>query len=139
MRNAIGAVILAALYGTSFAQTRPDFSGKWTQVSERHTYQISSVTPPPSIMIVSQDGSTLKVAASEPGAVARVYKLDGSESRNVWHVNAQQIDRISTAKWAGEHIVISTPVFHKITIPWNPPAPFGSYTNIRCGASGMAI
>lgn len=94
----IGAVLLVA---AASGQQRPNFSGRWVIVS-----------PPDAAgeeQIVKQDATTLTTEhASEGSGHRAVYKLDGTESRNVLTVHDSDIVTSSKASWDGSRLTITS-------------------------------
>jgi hypothetical protein len=56
-----------------------------------------------------QDGTSLTITRQQGGQdVTAVYKLDGSESKNTVAGRGGQQEQVSTAKWDGSKLVITT-------------------------------
>jgi hypothetical protein len=115
------AVILLAAGVT--AQTRPDFSGKWTQVADapdeagarggrggRGTMGsgwIGDIT-------LTQDATTLTIEyqpyvrydMQQP--IKLVYQLDGTESRNTINIGRGPQELRSKAVWEGSSLILTT-------------------------------
>jgi hypothetical protein len=102
VRNSIAIVVTVALSGLPLAQSRPNFSGTWTEAGV-------GAGQTPKTLIVQQDAATLTIQAP-PFADRWVFKLDGSESRNsTRQTDGRLTETISTAKWDGDQLVIATP------------------------------
>jgi hypothetical protein len=113
-RKLIALVVACGLAASSLiAQARPDFNGKWT------TTMAGSIDRP-TTMTVRQDSSILTGELDLPaGKQTWSFKLDGSESRNTTSANGEVV---STVKWEGEKLVISTPL---------RPTPEGEFTLVQ--------
>jgi hypothetical protein len=97
---AVSAVIcLAVLVGV--AQLKPDFSGRWVVVTPVEGAGVEQ--------IVKHDATTLSMThASEGAEHATVYKLDGSENRNVISSHGQDVTTLSKASWSGNTLIITS-------------------------------
>jgi len=101
-----------------FAQA-PNFAGKWTPDADKN--------PAPAAggggggraggggrggggpMTITQDAKTLTIERDMGGnPVKTVYNLDGSESKNTVSMRGQSMEQVSTAKWDGAKLVITT-------------------------------
>jgi hypothetical protein len=93
-------VVLSAL--TAASQSKPDFSGKWTPVAP-------TSDQPSAAMIVAQDATTLVVTSEGSQGPERLsFKLDGSENKHpLVRPDGTVLERISTAEWSGDQLVIS--------------------------------
>jgi hypothetical protein len=83
------------------AQQKPNFSGTWVVVTpERSAGQEE---------VIRQDETTFSTGhASNRGGHNFVYKLDGTESRNVLSPHpGEEIVTLATATWQGETLVIT--------------------------------
>jgi hypothetical protein len=127
MRSAMTWIAAAALVLSSatgvFAQAKPDFSGKWTM-------DPASAPAAPAgggggggrgggrggggagfgqEFTAKQDAGTLTITRQQGGQdVTAAYKLDGSESKNTVAGRGGQQEQVSTAKWDGSKLVITT-------------------------------
>jgi hypothetical protein len=128
MRRALTLVAAAAFALTSatgvLAQAKPDFSGKWMM-------DPASAPAPPAggggggggrgggrggggagfgqEFTAKQDATSLTITRQQGGQdVTAVYKLDGSESKNTVAGRGGQQEQVSTAKWDGSKLVITT-------------------------------
>jgi outer membrane protein OmpA-like peptidoglycan-associated protein len=81
-------ILLAVSVGLVVAQTRPGFAGTWRPGTLSSSVQ--DVT-------IRQDAATLTIV-SPGGGDSRIYKLDGSESRNA--------DEVARVSWRGATLVI---------------------------------
>jgi hypothetical protein len=115
MLSAAAFVLVTAVV---FAQA-PNFSGKWAPDADKN--------PAPAAggggggrgggrggggpMTITQDAKTLTIERDMGGnAVKTVYNLDGSESKNMMpgRGGAAGAEQVSTAKWDGAKLVITT-------------------------------
>lgn len=99
--------VFAASAGTclavlaAVAQEKPDFSGRWMIVIPVESAGVEQV--------VKHDATTLSMShASEGAEHAAVYKLDGSESRNVISSHGQDLTTLSKASWSGNTLIITS-------------------------------
>jgi hypothetical protein len=115
---AAAMVVVAVNLG---AQAKPNFSGKWV------------MDPPPAAtanagggraggagapagfqagfgaeFTVKQDDKTLSISRGQGSPI--VYKLDGSESKNMVTRNGEQQEQIAKAVWEGDKLVIATEI-----------------------------
>ena len=100
MRTIIGVWIVLAVVG--LAQQRPDFSGRWLEISPRQ-----SSDP----MIVRQDATTLSMRhGSEGGGEhAFTYRLDGVETRNPLSLHSHDKSlSVAKAEWVGSTLRITS-------------------------------
>jgi hypothetical protein len=108
----VTAAILAVA-SVAFAQ-KADFSGTWTLDQAASGGEGSGrggrggLGPGPAT--VKQTGDTLTIEREMGGnKVVTTYKLDGSESKNAMFVRGgQQMESVSTAKWDGAKLVITS-------------------------------
>src|SRR6476661_7054173 len=132
MKRARVGIIAAAVFAVAsvaFAQAKPDFSGTWTLDAEA-----SGMAAPPAGgapgggggmgggrggggvlgngATVKQTGDTLTIERTMgENKVVTTYKLDGSESKNtMMGRGGQQMESVSTAKFDGQSLVITTKV-----------------------------
>lgn len=101
------AVMVLAVAGLSFAQAKPDFSGKWALDTAKSDQmggrQGGGGTPAP--MTVKQTAAELtQEVVRGANTMTTVYKLDGTESVN----KTQRGESKSTAKFDGAKLVIKT-------------------------------
>ncbi len=83
------------------AQQKPDFSGRWAIVSPSDHAGLEQV--------VKHDATTLSTShESEGGGHASIYKLDGSESRNVIVSHGSDLVTLSKASWTGNKLTITS-------------------------------
>jgi hypothetical protein len=123
---------IVALLLAAGLQVRPDFSGEWVLLTDRSSSTGRAGTPGYSVagllgerFVARQDANTLTLEitlAALGRPVRAVYRLDGSESRNlnpsvVKGVADEPI--VSTASWDADALVIrtrgTTPVDGKVT------------------------
>ena len=110
-RIGILAAAVLAVATLAFAQAKPDFSGSWTPEADP-----AAAAPAGGggrgmgggPMTVKQTATELSVESAGRGGQpqTRVYKLDGSESKFAMG----QGEAVSTAKWDGNKLVITTKV-----------------------------
>jgi hypothetical protein len=124
------AVILAFVAGV-YAQGKPNFTGKWAMDTEKTA---AANTAPAGgggggggrgggggggrggagggDMTITMDAATMKIERAAMGGgtapAPTVYKLDGSESKNMAGRAGQETEQVSTAKWDGAKLVITT-------------------------------
>lgn len=98
------SIVAAALLlapAVPFAQERPNFSGRWVvaiPAGEAGQEQI-----------VTHTADTLTTAHASSGhGHQKIYRLDGSESRNVLVSHGQDIVTISNASWNGRALTITS-------------------------------
>ena len=98
----VAPLILCLSLTAGVAQTRPDFSGKWTRIP-------AAAGEPVEILTVSQTQDTLTV---DEGGGRWVQKLDGTESKNVTMEGnpPRESVRVSTSKWEGDTLVTLSPI-----------------------------
>jgi len=109
-RIATLAFAFASLASPLAAQSHPDFSGKWvldTKASE------GPMMPTAMTIVVAQDAKTLKIdntssMGEQKTTSSLTYNLDGSQAKNTLTNMGQSLDLMSTSKWDGETLVVST-------------------------------
>lgn len=92
------------------AQSKPNFAGKWTLVMDPSVdpAALGELGRNP---VITQDDKTIAVVTMQPsGEVKSVYNLDGSESRNPLKIFELSFDRVSTIRWEGAELIITTKV-----------------------------
>ena len=126
MTTVMTSVAALALVAGLAAQAKPDFSGKWTLVPDPN----AAAAPAPGggggggrgggrgggggqfcgqECTVMQDATSLTVTrTTQAGEVKAVYKLDGSESKNMQAGRGGQTEVVSKAMWDGNKVSIST-------------------------------
>jgi hypothetical protein len=98
--TAAGAIVLLA--AAAAAQNKPNFTGTWAIVSEKKESRQTD-------QVVGQTATTLAIGhASEGGRHQAVYRLDGTENKNVISSHGGQIVSISKASWTGDKLTITT-------------------------------
>jgi hypothetical protein len=118
------AVVTMALAASAFAQAKPDFSGKWMM-------DPASAPAPPAgggggggggrgggrgggagfgqEFEAKQDAAALTITRVQGDqTVTAVYKLDGSESKNMVAGRGGQQEQVSKAAWEGSKLSITT-------------------------------
>ena len=105
MMLVVAPLLLSLTLAAGLEQTKPDFSGKWTQIPTSPGEAVETMT-------ISQTADTLTVETQSRHGVTRwVQKLDGSESKNVIQpANAPEYVQVSTTTWDGDSLVTRTPV-----------------------------
>jgi pectate lyase len=131
-------VMAVAVAGLTFAQARPDFSGKWAP-------KVDAAAPPAGARGGGGGPMTVKQSANElvqevvrgENTMTTTYKLDGTESVN----KMGQSESKSTAKFDGAKLVIKTtsegpngPT--ETTATWSLSADFKELTIVRATARG---
>jgi hypothetical protein len=97
--NVVGAVLLTA--GTTAAAQKANFSGTWVAVSPVEAAgQEQRVRHTDTTLSTSHD--------SEVDGHHTTYKLDGSESRNELTSHGEKIVTVSTARWVGDKVSITS-------------------------------
>ena len=99
-----------------FAQAKPNFAGKWTQVVDPNATAAAGGRGGRGggfglgmAFSATQDDKTLTVTTTGPnGDMKAAYNLDGSDSKNPITFNGTTIDRVSKVKWDGAKLVITT-------------------------------
>jgi hypothetical protein len=121
---AAAAVAVLMVAGLS-AQAKPDLSGKWTLVSDPNAApagggpgggrggggrggggggQLCGAE-----CTITQDATTLTLTRTTPaGETKAVYKLDGSDSKNMQQGRGGATEVVSKAAWDGDKVTIST-------------------------------
>ena len=88
-------LILCLSLTSGVAQTRPDFSGKWTRIPAAAGQPVETLT-------ITQTQDTLTV---DDAGRRWVHKLDGSESRN-----RPADPQVSISTWEGDTLVTVFPI-----------------------------
>jgi hypothetical protein len=108
-----GALLALVVVSMAFAQGKPNFSGKWTP-------EQAAGAPPAGgggggrgmgagPMTVTQTDKTLTVERTMgENTVKMVYNLDGTESKNEVQGRGGVTTQVSTAKWDGSKLTITT-------------------------------
>jgi hypothetical protein len=98
-RNALTTAGLVVLLGAALAaQQKPNFSGQWVPVDREGRRQV-----------VEHTATSLTIGdASARGGQRFVYKLDGSETRNVTPTHAGDIVTVSKAWWSGDALTLAS-------------------------------
>lgn len=100
LRALCGLTVILVLGVVSHAQTRPNFSGHWVQISPEDGAGAEQ--------FIKHDATTLATAHdSEGGGHNVTYTLDGSEQRTTMASHDSQIVTISRATWQGNTLVIT--------------------------------
>jgi hypothetical protein len=97
----VGSVGLLVGLGGLAAQEKPSFAGRWVLVSPAESAGQEQ--------IVTQDGTTLTAEhAAEGHGHKSVYRLDGTESRNVLASHGSEIVTLSKASWTSDRLTIES-------------------------------
>ena len=100
-QSLIGAIAVALTVAAPAAQEKPNFSGRWVVAS-----------PAPDAgqeQTVTQTAATLTMGhASEGHGHRAVYKLDGTENRNVLVSHGEEIVTHSKAVWSDSKLTITS-------------------------------
>jgi hypothetical protein len=114
LRFATLALTLGSLATPLAAQSRPDFSGKWTLDTKASE---GSMLPVAMTVVVTQDAKTLKVENTATVAMGEqkaeqkttlTYNLDGSVAKNMLTAQGMSLELLSTGAWDGRTLVITT-------------------------------
>jgi arylsulfatase len=123
LEKVFGVWALVLLAVTATAQTRPDFSGRWTVVPEPPAAGGGRGGSPPSgtmgsgwggEITITQTAATLTVERAQfsqydmQPPLRFTYALDGSESRNTFDMGRGAQEMASKAMWREPSLVIST-------------------------------
>ena len=120
MRRPNTLVTVAALaFLTASLAAQASFAGKWT-------LDPASVPAPPADggggrgrggmlgqeLTITQDAANLTLeymgGGQNPAPVKLVYKLDGTESKNMMMGRGGQMEQVSKAAWSGQSLVVTT-------------------------------
>lgn len=91
------ALLLCLTLTAAPAQTRPDFSGKWTRIP-------AAADQPTEMLTLAHTQNTL---TADVAGRRWVHALDGSESKNV---STDGTVQISTSRWEGDTLVTTYPI-----------------------------
>src|SRR6185295_1846717 len=114
----MGVAAVAFVASSAFAQAT-SFAGTWNQVVDPAAQQAAGgggggrggrggggFGP---TFTVAQDAKALTITQTRgENTVTSVYNLDGSESKNVQQGRGGEMTLISTAKWEGANLVVTT-------------------------------
>ena len=103
MRVLALAILVAISASALVAQSKPDFTGKWTLSSGDRGMWGAEFS-------ATQNDKTLTVIRTvQRGPLSYVYNFDGSPSHFAAPIGGQQqVDQVSTAKWDGSKLVVTT-------------------------------
>ena len=113
-RFATLALTLGSLAMPLAAQSRPDFTGKWTLDPKGSE---GTMLPTAMTVVVTQDAKTLKVENTATMAMGEqkmeskstlTYNLDGSIAKNLLTTQGTSLELSSTGAWDGRTLVITT-------------------------------
>jgi hypothetical protein len=106
-----GALICAALVVVTagvFAQTAPNFAGKWTRVADANG-RAGGIGGLGVAATVVQDATSLTITrTAQMGEFTTTYKLDGSESKNTVNMGGYSIDMLSKVKSEAGKLIVNT-------------------------------
>ncbi len=117
---ALGAAAVVVFASGITAQTKPNFSGKWTLQVEPGAAAAGGGQRGRGMggggafcgqeCTITQDATTLKVDRMfGQNTVSSTYKLDGSESKNTQQMGGRgAMEIVSKAAWDGDKLTIST-------------------------------
>ena len=88
----LGFAAVLALCPMASAQQRPDFSGTWVGISTSHQAGVEEKITHTSIELRVEH-------PAEDGHHALVYKLDGTETRQVQTSHGEEVVTLATATW----------------------------------------
>jgi hypothetical protein len=109
-RSLLFGVLLAfVVVAMAFAQGKPNFSGKWTPEQAAAAGGGGGRGMGGGPMTVTQTDKTLTVERTMgENTIKMVYNLDGTESKNEVAGRGGTTTQVSTAKWDGTKLVITT-------------------------------
>ena len=138
-RTGIIAAATLAVATLAFAQAKPDFSGSWVpEAAPAADAGGGGRGMGGGPMTVKQTATELSVESAGRGGQpqTRVYKLDGSESKFAMG----QGEAVSTAKWDGNKLVITTKVGENTnTQTWSLDAGVLTIESTRPGRDGSPM
>jgi hypothetical protein len=118
MTAILGAAAMVVLTAGLLAQAKANFAGKWTREAPaggamqagggrgggRGGFGQEAT--------ITQDASSITIeymqGGQNPTPQKRVYKLDGSESKNTMTFGGNSVEQTSKAAWEGDKLVITT-------------------------------
>jgi hypothetical protein len=117
----LSAVAVAVFFTASvMAQAKPNFAGKWVMEAPAGGAAPGAGGPGGGgrggrgggwgqNVTISQDATTLTVEYTQgENPVKLIYKLDGTESKNMVMGRGGQTEQVSKAAWAADKLVITT-------------------------------
>jgi hypothetical protein len=111
---ALGTVLIPLFVLQTPGVVKPDLSGEWVE---------TEVAPgkAPATLSITQTPTTLTLEYDQPNGEPQraLFNLDGSATRNTIEANGKRVERVSTARWEGDRLLISTEV---------PASDEGAYT-----------
>jgi len=112
----LGVAAVAFVASSAFAQAT-SFAGTWNMVQDPAQQQAAGgggrggrggLGP---TITIAQDAKTLTITrTTQNGEVKTVYNLDGSESKNTVQGRGGAMEQVSTAKWEGANLVVTTKI-----------------------------
>jgi hypothetical protein len=101
-RSIVVTLILSLLIvENSFAQTKPNFAGKWALDTQKTTGSVDGGNPPCKALVVGHEEKALTVICSDP-AVRSVYSLTGAETS----VPVGATNGKAKVAWEGTRLVV---------------------------------
>lgn len=98
----VGLVVLGS---SLMAQAKPNFSGRWVQVSPERGAGRED--------IVTHDATTLTIERASQKEPPMTFKLDGTEGRTVVSMQGTEFVTLSKGEWVGTTLVLES----KISVP----------------------
>ena len=120
MRRAtlLSAAALLLIGSSAFAQTKPNFAGKWTILPDSAAAVQQQGMPRGGAAMgglseeatITQDDKTLSISRElTVGPMKSVFNLDGTETRQSLDIgNGNMVDLTLTAKWDGNKLLTAT-------------------------------
>lgn len=103
-RALLSVAALVMFLANVVAQVPPNFAGKWTRIGDPNSF--SGLGPE---VTIAQDAETLTVTRTgQASEIKTVYRLDGSDSKNVTPGRNTSIELVSNVKWDAGKLVITT-------------------------------
>ncbi|MEP6915597.1 MAG: hypothetical protein ABJC89_08115 [Acidobacteriota bacterium] len=107
-RAALICASVVLVTASVFAQTAPNFAGKWTLVADPNAPAGGMGGLGQSATVV-QDATSLTITrTTQMGEIATTYKLDGSESKNTVNMGGNSIDMLSKVKSEAGKLIVNT-------------------------------
>jgi hypothetical protein len=99
---------LVVLTASVFAQTAPNFAGKWTLVPDPSA-PTGGMGGLGQTATVVQDATSLTITrTTQMGEFTTTYKLDGSESKNTVNMGGNSVDMLSKVKSEAGKLIVNT-------------------------------
>jgi hypothetical protein len=124
---ALTCAALAVVTAGVFAQTAPNFAGKWTRVADA-SGRAGGIGGLGVAATVVQDATSLTITrTAQNGEFTTTYNLDGSESRNTVNIGTYSIGMVSKVTSEAGKLIVNTvmsfeghPVETSMTLSFNP-------------------